>query len=50
MRKIELVHQTENNIGGVYLALRKLDEAERAFTQYYEYTKPLNKPLDLSLR
>lgn len=48
MRKIELVHQTENNIGGVYLALRKLDEAERAFTQYYEYTKPLNKPLDLS--
>ena len=49
MRKIELVHQTENNIGEVYLALHKLDEAEQVFRQYYEYTKPLNKPLDFSI-
>lgn len=49
MRKVELVHQTENNIGEVYLALHKFDEAEQAFTQYYEYTKPLNKPLDFSI-
>ena len=49
LRKKELVHQTENNIGEVYLALHKLDEAEHVFTQYYEYTKTLNKPLDFSI-
>ncbi|WP_343818206.1 tetratricopeptide repeat-containing sensor histidine kinase [Colwellia asteriadis] len=40
-----LINQTLNNIGNVYLALNRLDEAEKVFTDYSEYAVSVNQPL-----
>jgi len=49
IRDEHLAYQTENNIGEVYLALERFDEAEEVFRHYYDYVLPLDMPLDTSI-
>ena len=44
LKSTEFIHQTENNIGHIYLKLGLLDEAQNYFQRFYESALALNQP------
>lgn len=44
LNRPEFIHQTENNIGHIYLKLGLIDEAETYFKRFYDSAVKLNQP------